>query len=129
MREQDAAPTVHCRSSRLPQPARVTAELQAAEAAALKEITDRIGFELGLLGHGVLAVVLGVSCGTVAVVIGPVVIPPAPLVPGGPVEDFEAQVRMFEADADELAKVLGLEPDRQPALVDRLVAHVADPEA
>src|SRR5215470_4149142 len=116
-------------SSGLPHQAPIPRELQAAEAAALKEVADRIGLELGLLCHGVLAVVLGVPRGAVAVIVSSMVIPPAPLVPGGPVEDLEAQVRVLEADVDELGKVLRLEPDRQPALVDRNFTHITDPDA
>src|SRR5215468_4144225 len=69
------------RRSRLPHHAPIARELQAAEATALEEVADRIGLELGLLGHGVLVVHLGVPRGTVAVLVSPVVIPPAPLVP------------------------------------------------
>src|SRR5262245_52040004 len=114
--------------SRLPHPCRVGAELHAAEAATLKKITDGIGLELGLLGHGVLAVILGVPRRAIAIVVGLVVVPPGALVAGGPVEDLEAQVRVLEANADELGKILSTEPDRQPALVDGRVAHIADPE-
>src|SRR5215510_14389948 len=115
--------------SRLPHHAPIARELQAAEATALEKVADRIGPELGLLGHGVVAVRLGVPRRAVAVIVSPVVIPPAPLVPGGPIEDLEAQVRVFEADLDELGKGLRLEPDCQPALVDRHLTHIADPEA
>src|SRR5262249_12557332 len=35
-------------------------------------------------------------------------------------------VRMLEADANELRQVLGLDPDRQPPLVERFVVDIAD---
>src|SRR4051794_9221608 len=38
-------------------------------------------------------------------------------------------VGMFEPDAAELDQILGLQPDRQPAPVERLVAEIADAEA
>src|SRR5205085_8458788 len=117
------------RGSRLPHPPRVAVELLAAEGAALEEIADRVGLQLGLLGQRVLQIVLGAACRPVAVVVSPVVVPPGALVPGGAVEDLEAQVRVLEADADQLDEVFRLHPDRQPALVERLVAEVADPQA
>src|ERR1700746_884352 len=38
-------------------------------------------------------------------------------------------VGMLEADAAELHHVLGLEPDREPAVIERLVAEIADAQA
>src|SRR6266478_430489 len=90
------------RGSRLPRPARVAIELMAAEGATLEEIPDRVRLELGLLGQCVLQIVLGAPRGPVAVLVGAVVVPPGALVPGGTVEDLEAQVRVVEADADQL---------------------------
>jgi hypothetical protein len=60
---------------------------------------------------------------------GAAVVPPCALVVGGAVEDLEAQVGVLQADAHQLGQVLRRYPDRQTALVERLVADVADPEA
>jgi hypothetical protein len=38
-------------------------------------------------------------------------------------------VGMLEADADELHEVLGLEPDREPPVIERGIAEVADAQA
>src|SRR2546423_4952189 len=115
--------------SLLPYLACVAIEFQAAEGATLEEVADRIGAELGLLGPGMLEVVLGAPGRPIAVIVGLVVVPPGALVPGGAVEDLETQIRMLEADTDQLGKVLGTDPDRQPALVERPVTDVADAEA
>src|ERR1700674_5872559 len=85
----------------LPHPALVAIELQAAEGAALEEVPDRIRLELGLLGQRVLEMVLGTARGPVAVVVGLVVVPPSALVPGGAVEDLEAQLRVLQAATDQ----------------------------
>ena len=57
---------------------------------------------------------------------GRLVVPPAPYVGGRTVDHLVVQLGMFEADADELNQVLGLDPDRQAALVNRPVVDVAD---
>src|SRR3954453_1586860 len=114
------------RGSLLPYPACVAVEFCAAEGAALEEIADRIGLQLGLLGHGVLEKVLGAPRGPIAVVVGLVVVPPGTLVPGGAVEDLEAQVGVLEADAHQLGEVFGAHPDREPSLVERFVTDIAD---
>src|SRR5690349_1215749 len=100
------------RGSLLPCTAGVAGELCAAESPALEEVTDRIGLQLGLLGHCVLEEVLSVAGGAIAVVIRLVVVPPTALVPGGAVEDLEAQVGVLEADADQLGQIIGAHPDR-----------------
>src|SRR5262245_66470917 len=61
-------------------------ELIAAERAALEEVADRIGRQPGLRGQGCVAVVLGAPGWTIAVGVGPGIVPPSPLVVRGPVE-------------------------------------------
>ena len=63
-------------SLQIDDPAFVAVELHAAERAALVEIADRIGLELGLFGKRVLAEILGAAGRAIAEVIGAVVIPP-----------------------------------------------------
>src|SRR5689334_19153293 len=91
-------------------PARIAVELVAAERAALVMVADRIRLQLGLLGHRVLAEILGAAGGTIAEFVGAVVVPPGALVEGGAVEDLEMDVGMFEPDAAELHEVVGLQP-------------------
>src|ERR1041384_3449470 len=113
----------------LDDPALVAGELHAAERAALVEVADRIGLQLRLLGHGVLAEVLALAGRAIAQIVGAVVVPPGALIVGGAIEDFEMDRGMFKADAAELNEILGLEPDRQPAVIQRLLAEIADPQA
>src|SRR5690349_17308391 len=89
------------RGSLLPHAACVAVELGTAEGAALEEVADRIGLQLGLLDHRVLDEVLGVAGGAIAVVVRRVMVPPAALIPRRAVEDLEAQVGVLEADADQ----------------------------
>src|SRR5262252_7820953 len=56
---------------------------------------------------------------------GRCVVPPRPLVVGGAVENFVADVRVLEADAHQLRKVLRLHPDGEAALIDRSVGDIA----
>src|SRR6516164_1795882 len=76
-----------------------------------------------------LAEVLGLAGRTVAQIIGAVIVPPGALVVGGAVEDLEMDGGMFKPDPAELNEVLGLEPDRQPAVIERLLAEIADAQA
>jgi DNA-directed RNA polymerase specialized sigma24 family protein len=62
--------------TQLPNPARVAVELHAAERAALIEIADRIGGQLGLLRKGMLAKVLGAAGRAIAEIVGAVIVPP-----------------------------------------------------
>src|SRR6266403_2620349 len=110
-------------------PAFVAIELHAAERAALVEIADRIGRQFCLLGKGVLAKVLGAAGRAIAEVVGAVVVPPRTLVVRRAVENFEMDVGMIEPDPAELYQIFRLEPDRQPAMVQWLVAEIADPDA
>src|SRR6266852_5783162 len=83
---------------RLEDPAPVAAELHAAECAALVEIADGVGLQLGLLGHGVLAEILALTGRPIAEIIGAVVVPPRALIVGSTVEDFKMDVGVFEPD-------------------------------
>src|SRR5262245_54215311 len=113
----------------LPNFAPVAGEFLSAEAAALVVVADRVGGELGLFGHGLLAKILGPTGRAVAIGVGARVVPPGAFIEGGAIKDLVLEVGMLEADADQLHEVLGAEPDRQPALVEWPVAEVADPEA
>src|SRR3977135_3186555 len=108
-------------------PALVAVELHAAERAALIEVADRVGLELGLLGHRMLAKILGASGRAIAEIVGAVIVPPRSLVIRRTVEDFEMDVGMIETDPAQLHQVFRLQPDREPAMIQRLVAEIADP--
>src|SRR5260370_30416190 len=56
------------------------------------------------------------------------IVPPRPLVIGGAVEDLEMDVGMIEPDPAQLHQIFRLQPDRQPAMIERLVAEIADPD-
>src|ERR1700738_4720081 len=107
----------------------VAIELHAAESAALVEVADRIGLELGLLGKSVLAKILGAAGRAIAEVGGAVIVPPGALVIRRAVENFEMDIGMIEPDPAQLYQVFRLEPDREPAMIQRLVAEVSDPDA
>src|SRR5215469_3514323 len=99
---------------------------RGAKRAALVIFGDRIG---GLAGFGredCRGVGLGIVLRAITKSLGVRVIVPGTLVAGDAVDDFVADVRMLEPDADELGVVPGADPDRQPALVDRLLAEIAD---
>src|SRR6202035_3274361 len=110
-------------------PALVAVEFHAAEGAALVEIADRIGLELGLFGKSMLAKILGPPGRAIAEVVGAVIVPPRTLVMRGAVENLEVDVGMIEPDAAQLHQVFRLQPDREPAVVERLVAEITDPDA
>src|SRR5258705_4319683 len=57
------------------------------------------------------------------------IVPPRPLVIGGAVEDLEMDSGMIEPDPAELHQVFRLQPDREPAMIQRLVAEIADAKA
>src|ERR1700687_4469645 len=86
-------------------PAHVAVELHAAERAALVEIADGIGFELGLLGKSVLAKNLGAAGRAIADVVGAMVIPPRALVIRRAVENLEVNVGMIEPNPAKLHQV------------------------
>src|ERR1700676_5261417 len=75
-------------------PAGVAVELHAAERAALVEIADRIGLELG-----VLAKILGTAGRAIAEVVGAMIVPPHALIVRGAVENLEVDVGMVEPDS------------------------------
>src|SRR5262249_18653259 len=98
----------------------------AAEAAALQAVTDRIRRQPSLSGERLSAPALGFAHRPIAQAERRLVVPPAPRIGGSAVDPFIAQIGMLETDAQELNQVLRHDPDRQPPLVDRLVADVAD---
>src|SRR5262245_55106324 len=112
-----------------PDLAPVAGKLIGTEGPALVEVADRVGAALRLCGQGLLAKVLRLAGRAVAKGIGAAIVPPGALVERGPVENFIFELGMFKPDADQLHKVLRGEPNRQPALIERLLAQVADPEA
>src|SRR4051794_6257369 len=76
-----------------------------------------------------LAKILGAAGRAVAEVVGAVVVPPRTLVIGRAVENLEMDVGMVESDPAELHQIFRLQPDREPAVIQRLVAEIADPQA
>src|SRR5450755_856637 len=110
-------------------PALVAVEFDAAEGAALIVVADRIGWKLGLLRHRMVAEILGPPGWALAEIVGAMIVPPAPLVERGAVENFEMDVGALEADPAQLHQILGLQPHRQPAVIERLVAEIPDTDA
>src|SRR5436190_12664069 len=110
-------------------PGLVAIEFHAAEPAALVEIADRIGLQLGLLRHRVLAEFFGPAGRAIAEIVGAVVVPPGTFIVGGAIKHLEMDAGMFEPDAAELHEVIRLEPDRKPAVIERHVAEIADADA
>src|SRR6266852_5431722 len=118
---------VPARSRRRPLDA--TVELITAIWSALIPFADRIGRQLEVGGQRRGAVILGAALRPVAEAKGRAVVPPPARIVRDAVENLVADVRVLEPDADELNEVLRLQPDRQPALVRRRVADVADAQA
>src|ERR1700731_1415700 len=110
-------------------PAPVAVKLHAAKRAALVEIADRIGRQLGLLGKSVLAKILGAAGRAIAEVVGAMVVPPCSLVIGRAIENLEMDIGMVEPDPAQLYQILRLQPDRETTMIERLVAEIADPDA
>src|SRR5712691_8845531 len=104
-------------------------EFVAAKGPALIPLADRIGRQLRVGGERRRAVLLGPALRSVAEAESRAVVPPAACIVGCAVEDFVADVRVLEADADELHEVLRCEPDRQPATVGGRIADIADANA
>ncbi len=73
-----------------------------------------------------LAEILALPYRAIAQLIGAVIVPPGALIVGGAVENLEMDVGMLEPDPAELHHVLRLEPDRQPAMIERHLAEIAD---
>src|SRR6516225_844567 len=101
----------------------ISVKLGAAEGAALVPVADAIGGQRLLCGQGCSGVFFGAAGRPVAVAERWLVVPPGPFVVGRAEEDLEANVGMLEADADELHEILGLEPDRQPPVIERGIAE------
>src|SRR5262245_11632575 len=101
-------------------------EFIAAEGSALVPLTDRIGRQRGIGLERFVAVVLGAASWPIAETKGLRIVPEAARIVGRAVEDLADNVRMLEADPDQLREVLRLEPDRQSPLVGGRVADVAD---
>src|SRR5664279_2010370 len=117
------------RSLPVDNPGLVTLELHPAERPALIEIADGVGRQLGLFGHRVLAMVFAAAGWAIAKVVGAVVVPPGALVIGRAVKNLEMNVGTIEPDPAQLHQILRLKPDREPAMVQRLVAVIADADA
>src|SRR5215475_2719431 len=111
-------------SSSFDDPALVARKLHAAERAALVEVADRVGFQLGLLGKGMLAEILALPGRPIAQLVSAMIVPPGALVVGGAVKNLEMDVGMLESDAAELHHVLRLEPDREPAVIERHLTEI-----
>src|SRR5215212_7432919 len=89
----------------------VAVKLQAAESAALVEIADGVGAELGLLGKSVLAKILRAAGRAIAEIVGAVIVPPRAFVVRRAVENFEMDIGMIEPDPAQLHQIFRLEPD------------------
>src|SRR5580692_9040623 len=76
-----------------------------------------------------LAEIFGAAGRAIAQIDGAMIVPPRALVVGGAVKNFEMDAGMLQPDPAELHQVLRLQPDRQPAMVERLFAEIADPDA
>src|SRR3569833_1018588 len=113
-------------SSPVDNPARIAIILHAAETAALVEVADPIRRHLGLLRHRMFPEHLSSPGRTVAELVGAVIVPPGALVVGRAVQDLEMNVRMVQSDPAELNQVLRLQPDREPAMIERPLAEIAD---
>src|ERR1051325_10945998 len=107
----------------------IALELVAAEGPALEHVADRIGRQLHLAGQRALQMIFGAALRAVAESERGRVVPPAPRVVGGAVDDLVAQLRMLEPDADELHEIVRPDPDRHAAHVERFVAEIADADA
>src|SRR5690606_5423451 len=105
-------------------PAGAVAHLRLDEAAALED--GRPALLRRMAGQHVGGVVLGAVLGLVAEPVGVGVVPPAALVVGGAVDDLEAEVGAFDADAHEVGEVARADPDAEAAAVDGPHRHVAD---
>src|SRR5215217_6684844 len=79
-------------------PRHVAFILVAAERPALEPVADRIGRKLGLSGKRGLAVVLATALGVITETKRRLIVPPAPVVVGGAIEDLVADVGMLEPD-------------------------------
>src|SRR4029077_9892248 len=101
----------------------------AAKRAALVPVADPIGRQFFLRLERGGGEIFGATGRAIAVAEGRLIVPPAARVIGAAEEDLVAQIRVLEADADELHQVLRADPDGEPALVDRRVGEIADADA
>src|SRR5271166_2992665 len=108
---------------------RIAVKLRTAEGATLIPVADAIGRQRLLCGKGGSGVFLGAPGRPVAIAERRLVVPPSPFVVGDAEEDLEADIGMLETDPHERNEVLGLEPDREAAVIDGGIAEVADAKA
>src|SRR6201989_556454 len=73
-----------------------------------------------------LAEILALPRRPIAELVSAVVVPPGALIVGRTIENLEMDVGMLEPDPAELHHVLRLEPDRQPPVIERHLAEIAD---
>src|SRR5207247_224315 len=104
-------------------------EFVAAIRPALVPFADPIGGQLRFGGKRLGAMVFGATLRPITETKRRAIVPPAARVVGHSIKDFITDVRVFEADADQLHQVLRREPDREPAPVGGYVAHIADANA
>src|SRR2546421_8758411 len=88
----------------------------AAEDTALVRFGDGVAARL-LARQDLRGVDLAVVLRAIAEAMGVRVVVPGALVPGDAVDDLELDVRMVDADGDELRQVARAEPERQAPLV------------
>lgn len=79
--------------------------------------------------QGFLSVVLGFTPRPIPEPESSAVVPPAPRVVRYAVKNLVANIRVLEADANELDKILRREPDRKPTRIDRRVTEISDANA
>ena len=99
--------------------------LSAAEHAALVQLGDHVGDRLLVRQH-FGGVGLGIVLRPVAEAVRVGVVVPGARVARDAVDDLELDAGAVDADRHQLREVARAEPDRQPALVDRLRVDVAD---
>src|SRR5262245_49434024 len=107
----------------------IAVEFGAAVGPALIPVADAIGRQRLLRSHGRIDIILRAAAGAVSVSEGRLVIPPGALVARCAKENLIADVGMLEPDAYELREVFGVDPDRQPPVIDGRIAEIADAQA
>ena len=90
---------------------------------------DRVGRLAGFGGEHRLGIGLRIVLRPVAEPLGVRIVVPGTPVVRDAIDDLVADVGMLEPDPDELGIVARADPDRQPALVDRLRPEIADARA
>ena len=109
-------------------PARILHRLRGHEGAALEGLGALVRHRR-LLGEDLGGIVLAAVLGLVAEPLGVAVVVPGRAIVRHAVDDLEAQIGMLDADGHELAEIARGDPDREPALVDGALVHVADADA